>query len=75
MDIFQMLVDKIIRSLLEETDRHMYFFIIIIYLNCKWVSTGGSSTTIGQHINNTHHTQTKQSTQIYTNNKGHTTHN
>jgi hypothetical protein len=52
------------------------FIIIIIYLNCKWVSTRWqwyyNRTT---HITQiTHHTQTKHSTQIYTNNKGHTTH-
>jgi hypothetical protein len=34
-----------------------YYFFIIIYLNCKWVSTGGSGTTIGQHTKNTHHTK------------------
>jgi hypothetical protein len=28
-----------------------------------------------QHTNNTHHIQTKHSTQNYTYNKGHTTHN
>jgi hypothetical protein len=48
---------------------------IIIYLNCKWVlypvAVYYNET---QHTNNTPHSN-KHSTQNYTNNKGHTTHN
>jgi hypothetical protein len=43
--------------------------IIIIYLNYKWVFTGGSGTTIRHNTQITHHTQTKHSTQNYTKNK------
>jgi hypothetical protein len=55
-------------------------FFIIIYLNCKWVFTRWqwyyNKTQHTTHITqNNHHTQTKHSTQNYTNNKGHTTHN
>jgi hypothetical protein len=55
--------------------------IIIIYLNCNWVFTRGSGTTIRHntqiHISHkiTQHTQTKHSAQSYTNYKGHITHN
>jgi hypothetical protein len=54
--------------------------IIIIYLNCKWVSTrwhwyyNKTQHTNNTHHTITHHTQTKHSTQNYTNNIGCTTH-
>jgi hypothetical protein len=51
------------------------------YLNCKWVSTRWQCTTIRHNTQITHITQNNtphsnnHSTQNYTNNKGHTTHN
>jgi hypothetical protein len=59
----------------------LLLLLLFIYLNCKWVFTQWQLYyNKTQHTNNTshkitHHTQTKHSTQIYTNNKGHITHN
>jgi hypothetical protein len=54
------------------------YIVIIIYLFILTANVflpGGSGTTIRYNAQITHHTQTKHSTQNYTNNKGHTTHN
>jgi hypothetical protein len=50
-----------------------YCYYLFIYVNCKWILSGGSDTTIKQHAN-THITQnnTQDSNKTrYTNNKGH----
>jgi hypothetical protein len=60
--------------------RYLFHIIIIIitYFNCKWGFTRWQwYYNKTQHTAHkiTHHTQTKHSTQNYTNSKGHTTHN
>jgi hypothetical protein len=53
----------------------LLLIIIIIYFNCKYVFTRWQwYYNKTQHTNNTPHSN-KHSTQNYTNNKGHTTHN
>jgi hypothetical protein len=47
----------------------LLLLLLLFILTAKGVSPGGSGTTIRNN------TQTKHSTQNYTNNKGHTTHN
>jgi hypothetical protein len=53
-----------------------YIIIIIVYFDCKWVFTRWQwyyNKTL--NTNNTQHTQTKHSTQNYTNDKGRIKHN
>jgi hypothetical protein len=71
------------RAGLDVMEKRKIFIIIIIitYLNCRWVFIRWQCTTIRHNTQITHITQNntphsnKQSTQNYTNNKGHTTHN
>jgi hypothetical protein len=61
----------------------MFIMAIVYYylFELQWMLPGGSGTTIRHniqlHISHeiTHHAQTKHSTQSYTNNEGHITHN